>query len=591
MLKKLKQNYIYILIGIVAGVVIVIGAAVLLYLALRAARSPETKGSLAKQLGKKVVEAFQKDESFDLKIPKEKDFAVFIVSSLDKIFQDGKALSRPELAAAACDLELAKNERGSFQFVVSSNKKPLKSVWLEIEEFSGNSEARKIQTKWRVVGYVPTEKPYYPAKYVGRWPDPLLPLKKVDINPGFTQPFWVNVYVPKDVPAGIYQSKIKLICEARVIAEIPLVIKVFNFELPLANHLKTAFDFYGHITSQRYPKKEQEAEDEYSLRIAIINETFMINMLLHRMNPILNIDPVNPAELIRVDNYRRLGLSNFSIGKRGGTFNNNWPEDEQELEGLLPLYRAYGETLKFNKLFDLHYIYTWDEGKIGDPRVAKVASMIHRAHPELKNMVCYNGFWEPDKDPQWGKDIDIWCFQIDSFNEEKMLALKNLGKEIWVYVSGPGSSGSPNLAIDFDAIDCRIIPWLCWKYNIKGFLYWCVNWWPYVDPFESAANTKWQQNGNGLLFYPGENGPMDSLRAEIFRDGMEDYEYLYLLAQKVEMLKKQKPDSELIKEAEKLLTVDYSIAASMSSFTHNPRPLLLRRQKIAALIEKIGDVP
>jgi hypothetical protein len=246
---------------------------------------------------------------------------------------------------------------------------------------------------------------------------------------------------------------------------------------------------------------------------------------------------------------------------------------------------------------DYHYIYTWDEGEVGNPQVKKITSMIHRAHPELKNMVCYHGFWEPDKDPEWGRDIDIWCVGIGDFIESKSERLKKEGMEMWMYVSGPGSSGFPNLAIDFDSIDYRIIPWLCWKYDIKGFLYWCVNWWPYVDPFESASNTKWKQNGNGLLFYPGKDGPIASLRLEIFRDGMEDYEYLYLLKEKIKeagdnikLSKAPKRDIiDAVIEAEGLLDIDGDIAKSMNYYTKDPRDISRHRRRIAEAIEKLED--
>lgn len=39
--------------------------------------------------------------------------------------------------------------------------------------------------------------------------------------------------------------------------------------------------------------------------------------------------------------------------------------------------------------------------------------------------------------------------------------------------------------------------------------------------------------GDGSLFYPGPNGPMASIRIENFRDGMEDYNLLSLLADDV----------------------------------------------------------
>ena len=375
--------------------------------------------------------------------------------------------------------------------------------------------------------------------------------------------------------------------------EIPASIKVYGFTLPVEGHLKTAFDFYPAMTEQRYPKKENETDKDYSNRLDEINHAYLIDMLKHRINPILNIDPLSEDELSSVDKYRRYGLNNFSIGKKGGSFNNNWPKTDEELEALLMLYRGYGESLKLNKMMGLHYIYTWDEGKIGDPQVKKVTSMIHRAHPELKNMVCYIDFWEPAKDPGWGDDIDIWCFQIDHYNAASIDELKKLNKEIWMYVSDPGNTGSPNLVIDTDSIEYRILPWLCWKYDFKGFLYWCVNYWPYFDPFKNAMNTKWEQNGNGLLYYPGEDGPVDSLRLEVFRDGMEDYEYLYLLAEKIKEVESKKlstGNQELMNKARALLKIDKSIAESIFSFSKDSQGLLRRREEIAKMIESLDTL-
>lgn len=517
---------------------------------------------------------------------------IFIASSLDRIFQDGKTLTKPNFSRSA-DISMAKNEFESFQVVISNGKNTLQDVWLEISDLVDESSQVKIDKRnivWRVVGYVPTKKPYYPVKFVGSWPDPLIPAEKTDVREGKHQPFWVTVYIPKDAHSAVYKADIKVLAEGKELAKLPLSIKVYDFALAPKSRLKTAFDFYGHITGTRYPKRENENEEAYQRRIALLNQKYIIDMLIHRINPILNIDPSSEGELSLVENLLGLGLNNFSIGRRGGTFSNNWPESDDEIEKLLSFYRAYAETLKFNKLFDYHYIYTWDEGKIGDPRAAKIFSMIHRADPKLKNMVCNHGFWDPRIDPEWGKDIDIWCFQIDSFNESKMRALKDLGKEIWMYVSGPSGMGSPNLAIDFDSIDYRILAWLCWKYDIKGLLYWSVNWWPFVDPFKSAANTKWEQNGNGLLFYPGADGPIDSLRLEIFRDGMEDYEYLSLLAKEIKEVEDKNlagNNQNLITKAKDLLEIDKTLISSPFSFTKDTQMLYKRRNDIAEMMEEL----
>jgi hypothetical protein len=521
--------------------------------------------------------------------------AVFTASSLDRIFQDGKTLLKPSFSTAA-SISIAKNEYGSFQVVVQSQNRELNDVQVKISDLvdpKTGSTLNNANVSVRVVGYVQTIEPYYPVKYVGLWPDPLLPTDKTNINTNITQPFWVTVYTPPETIAGDYTGNISVIADDKRVQNIPLSVHVYNFVLPKESHLKTAFDYYPQVTYHRYRKGADESNDTYVARVENLNDQYIIAMLKYRMDPILNVDPTSQEELSKVDRYLVYGLNNFSIGKKGGTYNNNWPSTDQGIEDLFSLYRTYGEDLKLNEMLPYTYIYTWDEGQMGNPQVAKIASMIHRAYPDLKNMVCYHGIWDPADGADWLKDIDIWTFQIDDFNEQRMRKLQAMGKEIWMYISGPAGADTPNLAMDFDSIDYRIIPWLCWKYNIKGFLYWCVNWWNQEDPFENAKNTDWEQNGNGLLFYPGKDAPVESLRMEIFRDGMEDYEYIQLLFEDLKILKRRHLDQlykKDFKEGFKLLTMDDSIAASMSKFTRDGELLIDRRNAIAREIERINSL-
>jgi hypothetical protein len=81
------------------------------------------------------------------------------------------------------------------------------------------------------------------------------------------------------------------------------------------------------------------------------------------------------------------------------------------------------------------------------------------------------------------------------------------------------------------------------KYSVTGNLYWATtifqkytrNGYVYRDlwndPLSWAANNP--TNGDGFLVYPGKDygvyGPISTIRLESIREGMEDYEYLYLL--------------------------------------------------------------
>ena len=524
------------------------------------------------------------------------ELKVFTASSLDRIFLDGRTLLKPVFDVKA-SLSAARNEYESFQVVVYPTQKNMTGVYLQVSDLADPKTNNKIPVEnitWRQVGYVPTETPYYPVKFVGLWPDPLLPVKSVDINAGAVQPFWVTVYVPETTPPGDYLGTVTVGSLEFPARQVPVSVHVYDFVLPKENTLKTAFDFYGHMTKVRYPQGEMETSATWHARLDDLNDKFIIGMLKHRMNPILNIDPPSQYELGNVDRYRVYGLNNFAIGKKGGTFQNNWPKDAPSIEAMLPLYRTYAEHLLLNKMLDYTYIYTWDEGEMDNPLVPKIANMVHKAYPGLKNMVCYHGLWDPSENPEWGKDIDIWTFQIDNFDETKMRKLQKMGMEILMYISGPSGATTPQLALDFDSIDYRIIPWICWKFDIRGFLYWCVNWWPNVDPFHSARNAEWEQNGNGLLMYPGPDGPIDSLRIEIFRDGMEDYEYIQILLGKLKVLRSQGLDEkykDYFNSSKQVLTMDDSIVASMGQFTRDGEYLKSRRDAIARKIEEFRKLP
>jgi hypothetical protein len=120
-----------------------------------------------------------------------------------------------------------------------------------------------------------------------------------------------------------------------------------------------------------------------------------------------------------------------------------------------------------------------------------------------------------------------------------------------------------------------------------------VNWWPdvNVDPFKNAGNSKWAQNGNGLLFYPGTDGPWDSIRVENFRDGMQDYEYIQLLLNKLRILRAKGLEQKYRQDFDrsiKLLTMDDSIVKSVWNFTKNGDYLKARRAAIAREIERMS---
>ncbi len=155
---------------------------------------------------------------------------------------------------------------------------------------------------------------------------------------------------------------------------------------------------------------------------------------------------------------------------------------------------------------------------------------------------------------------NIWCPVSHAYNHERAEARRRHGEDFWWYVCCGPKAPYTGLFIDHAGTEMRVWLWQTWKRGIKGILVWQTNYWtsdaaypnslqnPYKDPmgwtsgYSTPKGTKrpWG-NGDGRFIYPPEAaaagsppapvlaGPVDSIRWEMLRDGIEDYEYFVML--------------------------------------------------------------
>ncbi len=77
-------------------------------------------------------------------------------------------------------------------------------------------------------------------------------------------------------------------------------------------------------------------------------------------------------------------------------------------------------------------------------------------------------------------------------------------------------------------------------------------------------------HGDGILLYPGANGPIGCIRLENIREGLEDYEYYQLLSQKKGPAAAMSAAGQLVKSARQ--------------YEQDPQQLYKVRAQIAAAI-------
>jgi hypothetical protein len=80
----------------------------------------------------------------------------------------------------------------------------------------------------------------------------------------------------------------------------------------------------------------------------------------------------------------------------------------------------------------------------------------------------------------------------------------------------------------------RMSGWLFYRLGARGFLHWGYNCWQkleqdaMVNPFIEGAAGLWPDipYGDPFVVYPGPDGPIDSIRWEVFAESLEDYAML-----------------------------------------------------------------
>jgi hypothetical protein len=254
-----------------------------------------------------------------------------------------------------------------------------------------------------------------------------------------------------------------------------------------------------------------------------------------------------------------------------------------DASGLAHIAAAAEKHLSEKGWLDVAYTYLWDEPEPAQyPVVDLLDETVHNAAPHIKNMMTARGF------PPGLKHVDIWCPEIYSFDPVGAERERKLARTIWWYVAFSCRHPYPNFWIDYPAIDCRATMWLTWKHRISCFLYWsATNWGMVDDPFKQQTFPG--ANGDGTLIYPGPDGaPIDTIRWENIREGMEDYEYFVLLKARLEAAEKAgklKPGQG--EKARALLAIDDGLVKDYTTWSSDPEAYLAARREMARMIEAL----
>jgi hypothetical protein len=502
-----------------------------------------------------------------------------------------------------------------------------------------NGEAGEISTQINEVGYVRVARPTDPSCRPGWYPDPLAPLTlPLDLRGGQNQPLWITCHVSTNSKAGDFKCELLLETTLGNVT-VPMAIHVHNFQLSEQTHLKSVIGLAAADINRYHRVKTPED------RLAVY-EKYLLDFAQHRLSPNSFFDyaPVDvrfagegnarhaQIDFSRFDPVAKKWLDGYHFntfrvplrGMASGTFQSRALGELDGLKQGTPeytrLFRDYlgqvEQHLREQNWLDKAYAYWFDEPAPKDyDFVAAGMQQLKGAAPALRRLLTIT------PDPKLIGNVDIWCGFTHKWTPAMMAERRAAGEETWWYICTSPKAPYVTEFIDHPGTELRLWPWQSWQFGFSGILLWNAIYWtsplaypgpqmqdPWTDPmsyvsgggFASGFVGVWG-NGDGRFLYPPRGGaetnagpclegPVNSVRWENLRDGMEDYEYFWLLKQGVERAAAAGANSGLLSEARRLLVVPPDVSRDMTHFTTDPRPMLAHRDRIARMIEQLQRV-
>lgn len=475
------------------------------------------------------------------------------------------------------NLDGARGESVHAQTVLIPVDNPLKSVRFAISNLTGPKGA-VIKPAARVVGFLKTSfQDRYPVEYVGWWADPLLDnLKTFDVPQNTQQPVWVSVDIPEDASAGIYTGKLTVTPAGMRPRQIHIKLRVRSFEIPKERHLKLAIS-YEEKEAQRLHGSAWNDNMKWKYRNFLLQHRFNVDSIYQAV----------PMWDESVENLKRLkdAGQNFFVA---AMFNNtNSPGWHEKVDAFMQRAKQAG-------IEDMCWFYGYDEsGVVSKPDLLYHAKACHQYWPKAKVMTTADPVMMDD--PEVADVIDAWVPITANYQrlQNKFPALRANGRQVWYYVCiGPGEPYA-NLFVERSPIEQRLLTGLmAEKSKTDGFLYYSLNRAPCNDkPINDGPLCKWnpasyqEYNGDGCLFYSGVNGPVSTIRFENMRDGLEDYEAIWLLKNLIQKARSNSRLVESVSQAEKQLEIPDTLVRNLEDFSYDPAKLESYRSRIYDSIE------
>lgn len=546
---------------------------------------------------------------------KTNDITLFQVSSLEKVYLD-YTLPKEELKKASA----LKNERFSYQIAYRGNKNYMRRD-MKIKVDSPLAQFINIT----MVGNVPTEYPirvesdeHYEKYQPGLFPDVLYPIEDdtIEITCSVWHSLWISVELDGSVEKGIYPIDIML-SDGEVECSTHFELEVIDALLPEQEMIFTQW-FHADCIADYYKidvwsEKHWELIDKF---MALATKNGINMMLTPIFTPPLDTNIGGERTTVQLldiekdgNNYtfgfeklkrwidicRKNGVKYFEmahlftqwgaeatpkiIAKENGEekrifgwdVSSTSKEYELFLRSMLP---ALSEFLKKEGVAEHTFFHISDEphGEEHQEKYKKFKELVKELIPEytITDALSEYAFYEKG----------ITDLAIPSSNHIEPFIENNV-PNLWAYYCCSQAVDVSNRFMAMPSYRNRIIGTHFYKFDIKGFLHWGYNFYnsalskKKINPFLTTDAINTYPAGDCYSVYPGEDGPIESLRIVVFTEALQDLRAL-------KMLEKYIGKEETVKLMESMAGMEIRFA----KYPHTPDYILKLRETVNRMIKE-----
>jgi hypothetical protein len=488
-----------------------------------------------------------------------------LLSSLTKVFAD------EELQAQACSRATClRGEVFSFQLAYRAD-----SMLRDLQVAVASDLQRCIQV--RPVGLAPSELPgaHFDDNVLrttpGLYPDPLLdPEDRLPAPPGQWRSVWVTVRVPTRIMAGVFPIELALASGGSKLGGGTFVLEILPATLP-AQKLKHTSWFHTDCIATHY------GVDVWSRQHWTLVDRFVRNAVDHGINMLLTplfTPPLDTraggerptVQLVKVCRSKERYAFYFSRLDRWVRMADAAGVSFFEMSHLFTQWgAAHCPKIVASENGTERKIFGWRDKAAGqgyraflDQFLPELVRYIDRSG--LRNRCFFHVSDEPHADhlesfraaaAMVHRHLQGFPF-IDALSNveyyDRGLAQRpipasnhiepfvELGiPDLWTYYCVSQWKGVANRFFCMPSARNRILGSQLYRYDLAGFLQWGYNFWyaqysthP-IDPFKVTDAGGNFPPGDAFLVYPGADGPLDSIRGEVFREALQDQRALQLL--------------------------------------------------------------